>query len=128
MREAAQVWIKLAELDLAACKRLIGDDHLTQIVAFHAQQCFEKLFKAILEDREESIPRTHDLHRLHQLAMGGFPKTVHLDRKLLDELSTIYLDSRYPSDLGLLPSGRPTAQDAQRYLESIQSFYNALAE
>jgi hypothetical protein len=33
----------------------------------------------------------------------------------LRELTDIYTDSRYPGDLGLMPTGKPTEEDAARF-------------
>jgi len=35
------------------------------------------------------------------------------DEGMLDEINEIYIDSRYPADLGLLPYGKPTLEDAK---------------
>ena len=35
--------------------------HLSHIVAFHAQQCVEKVFKAVLEEHKIEVPRIHSL-------------------------------------------------------------------
>ena len=40
---------------------------------------------------------------------------VVLDIDLLRELTDVYTDCRYPGDLGLMPSGKPTEEDAARF-------------
>ena len=36
---------------------------------------------------------------------------------LLDSLNSLYIDSRYPGDMGLLPHGQPTLEDAREFYE-----------
>ncbi len=115
MRDAAKEWVISAEMDLAVCERLLDSVDLTPMVAFHAQQCIEKLFKCLLEEHSEPIPRAHDLIRIYQIVLNRLPLSLEIETDLLEELSTIYLDSRYPSDLGLLPGGKPSLGDAKRY-------------
>lgn len=57
MRPATMEWLKAGELDLRTTEKLLGDDHLTCIVAFHAQQLVEKSFKALFEERCLDIPK-----------------------------------------------------------------------
>ncbi len=42
-------WLKASPLDLENIKYIIEVDHLTSVVAFHAQQSIEKSFKAVIE-------------------------------------------------------------------------------
>jgi len=42
--------------------------------------------------------------------------TVYIeDDDILDSLNTLYIDSRYPGDLGLLPYGQPTIDDVKEF-------------
>jgi HEPN domain-containing protein len=40
---------------------VISEVLLTPVVAFHAQQCIEKTFKAFLQEKGLETPKTHDL-------------------------------------------------------------------
>jgi HEPN domain-containing protein len=51
MKDATQQWLNFAEIDLRTCEKLLGDDLLTSVVAFHSQQVVEKCFKAIIEEQ-----------------------------------------------------------------------------
>jgi len=86
---------------------------LTNVAAFHAQQCIEKCFKALIEKDGKPVPRVHDLVRLAALAAEMAELTSY--EAVLIELSTIYIDSRYPGATGFLPSGKPNLQDVERY-------------
>ena len=45
---------------------------------------------------------------------------------MLDEINEIYIDSRYPADLGLLPYGKPTLEDAKEFYEFAQSIFDTV--
>ena len=49
-------WLESASGDLKNINYIIKDVDLTHIVAFHAQQCVEKSFKALLEHNLKHIP------------------------------------------------------------------------
>ena len=72
-----------AEIDLLTAEKLLSDEILTQSTAFHLQQCVEKLFKAILENNNILIPKTHNLERLHALIqeIDSFVKQVFNNMK-----------------------------------------------
>ena len=40
---------------------------------------------------------------------------VSVDEDILDMLDKLYIDARYPSELGLLPYGKPTIGDAKEF-------------
>jgi HEPN domain-containing protein len=113
MKPVTQAWLVKAGEDLAAIRALHGNPHLTGVIAFHAQQCVEKCLKAVAEERKGTWPRVHDLRRLWETVANQFPED--LDVELLRELTDIYTDSRYPGDLGLMPTGKPTEEDAARF-------------
>ena len=57
------------------------------------------------------MPRIHDLITLRTQAEKYIRLTV--ESALLNQLNELYMDARYPSDLGLLPGGKPP-QDLAR--------------
>ena len=50
-------WLKASKLDLENIKYIIEVEHLTSVVAFHAQQSIEKSFKALIEYQNKKIPK-----------------------------------------------------------------------
>jgi HEPN domain-containing protein len=42
-----------------------------------------------------------------------------IDEKKLIVLNEVYLDSRYPGDLGLMPDGMPTKDQAKEFIEFV---------
>lgn len=114
MRQATRSWLEHAEQDFKAANLVLQDPALTQTVAFHAQQAVEKLLKGLLEESEQTVPRTHDLERLYVLVRDHW--SLELNECMLRLVSSLYIDSRYPAEVGLLPSGRPTEADARKFL------------
>jgi HEPN domain-containing protein len=113
MKPITEAWLVKAGEDLEAIRTLRENPVLTGVIAFHAQQCVEKCLKAVAEERIGNVPRVHDLRRLWEVVAGQFDEALDID--LLRELTDIYTDCRYPGDLGLMPSGRPTETDAARF-------------
>ena len=87
-------------------------------MAFHCQQCLEKCFKAILEEGEFPVIKSHDLLKLRSLS--EIHMTVDVLR-ILRVLNEVYIDSRYPGDLGLLPDGKPTISEVDVFIAIASS-------
>lgn len=121
MKDTTQQWLNLVETDLRTCEKLLDDDFLTNIVAFHSQQVIEKCFKAIIEEHGLQLPRIHTVARLY----GSIQNIVlfPVDNVLLQITDTVYTTSRYPSDLGLIPEGKPTKELAVKLFEFAKFIY-----
>jgi len=114
MKILTQEWLNAAHDDLLTIEQIIHEEDLTHIVAFHAEQAIEKCLKAMLEEDEVEFPKTHDLSRLHRLLNESYH--FYIDRQdILQTLNTLYIDSRYPGEFGLLPNGKPTLEDAREF-------------
>jgi HEPN domain-containing protein len=118
-------WLNFAFDDLRSAEILMAAG-IYNMVCFHAQQSAEKALKAVLAVLRQPIPRTHNLIRLRQMAEGALGFGVDIDLEALRFLNDVYLDSRYPQELGLLPEGLPNALEAQRALEEAQRIYAEL--
>ena len=123
MKETTQQWLNLVETDLRTCEKLLDDDFLTNIVAFHSQQVIEKCFKAIIEEQGLQLPRIHTLARL----FGSIQNIIvfSVDNVMLQKMDTVYTTSRYPSDLGLVPDGKPSKQLAVQLYEFAKYIYES---
>ena len=55
MKPISVDWLKSARSDLLTMEALLGRAELTAVVAFHAQQCVEKVLKAIIEEQGSSL-------------------------------------------------------------------------
>ena len=43
--------------------------------------------------------------------------------EILTDLDDLYIESRYPGELGLLPNGKPTRAEAQQFYDCAKSIY-----
>jgi len=96
------------------------------MVAFHCQQSVEKSFKAVLEEYDRLVPRTHDLIALRTLVEKHIRVMVEPD--LLNQMNDLYVDSRYPSDFGLLPGGKPPQDLAQQMYNSACKIHESIGK
>jgi len=116
-------WLKASKIDLDSISYIINVEHLTPVVAFHAQQSVEKALKALLALHNVRIPRVHSLNKLFKLVEDDFP----LDNfQLIDMLDDLYIESRYPGDMGLLPYGQPTLNDAKEFYAFAQEIFDKI--
>jgi HEPN domain-containing protein len=120
MRAFTKEWLKAAEDDLMTIEEIIENDQLTHVVAFHSQQCIEKVMKAIIEEDEIDIPKIHKLSKLNEIVSS---KLKNIDTNLITILDSLYIESRYPGDMGLLPHGKPTLQDAREFYTFAKNIY-----
>ena len=111
MKAITQSWLNYAEIDLLSCKKLLDDEFLTNSVAFHAQQVIEKCFKAILEENNQKVPRIHNLLRLYYKISHFIDFSI--DESMVEKADEVYTETRYPSDVGVLPEGKPSVEEAE---------------
>lgn len=126
MKEISREWLNFAIDDLDTIKEIIEIEHLTNIVVFHCQQCIEKSFKAVLEENELEIPRVHDLAKLYGEVKKI--KDFEFNEDTLDILSSVYIEARYPSELGLLPNGKPTIEETRKFYDFTKYAYTEVKE
>ena len=116
MKKQAKDWILFADRDLHASELLIKDDHpLTNIVAFHCQQTIEKYLKAFLIENDIPLIKTHDLIKLN--GMIKEIKDLGIDENRLIPINEVYVEARYPSEIGLMPDGLPTNEQALEFID-----------
>jgi len=116
MKNDTAGWVFFADKDMLSAKTLIDYKELTGEVAFHCQQAIEKYFKGYLVEHGKEIRKIHDLVKLYSQVKGI--KDWNLDETLLRDISTIYVETRYPSNIGIKSDGvLPSTEDALRYLE-----------
>lgn len=106
MNPLAAEFVTKAEADYSTALRehAAVTDPNHDAVCFHAQQCVEKLEKAVLVECSAPVPRTHDLLHLARL-IDGSGRPWARDNNDLALLAQAAVDYRYPG-----PSA--TAQDA----------------
>ncbi len=94
---------------------------------FHSQQCIEKCLKDILEENEVLVPKIHSVIKLHALIIEKTNHIISVSEEDLDLVDLVYIDSRYPSGLGMLPSGFPSREDAAQILRIAQTVYKEIS-
>jgi HEPN domain-containing protein len=114
MKKQVEAWLEFAEQDMLTISEIIKNPNLTNVVAFHCQQAIEKYFKAFILENEKPLMKIHNLLTLY----GTIKEFVdlELDEDLLSTINDIYLESRYPGEIGLLDNGSmPTKEHANQF-------------
>lgn len=114
MKPITREWLNAANDDLIAMEVMLGREEITNMVAFHAQQAIEKSFKAIIEEFNLGNIKTHHLESLYAKVI---PLLTGINETILAELDTVYIEARYPGDLGLMPHGKPSNKEVKVYFE-----------
>jgi len=120
----AKEWLKASLSDLMNIEAIIDNNFLTHITAFHSQQSVEKSLKAMIENKNQKIPRVHSLRKLIELV----DNKIEYNLELIKLLDSLYIESRYPTDLGLLPYGKPTLEDAREFFDFAQSVFDEVCQ
>ena len=127
MKKQVEAWINFAEKDLLTVSEVIQRPELTNIVAFHCQQAIEKYFKAFILENEKPLAKIHNLLTLY----GTIKEIMDLgvDEDLLATINDIYLESRYPGEIGLLDDGSiPTVERAKQFFTFAQDVETKIKE
>ena len=124
MKFITSEWLKSADDDINTIKAIIDDESLTHIVAFHSQQCIEKSFKAMVDEFELASQKIHNLITLNETISSVYQ--FGFDEDKLGLLNKLYLDSRYPGDLGLLPNGKPSIEVAKEFQKLAKEIYERI--
>ena len=124
MKKISEEWLKAAKDDLSVADKIISDESLTHMVAFHSQQCIEKSLKAVMEEYGIDLVRIHNLERLLEIVKNHVKIDVNI--VLIEKMDKLYIDSRYPADFGLLPDGKPTIEDAEEFYDVASSVYEVV--
>jgi len=122
MKQLTREWLNAAGDDLITIENLMDNPILTNIVAFHSQQAIEKTLKAIIEEFGIAFIKTHNLQSLLIKTEEVIPFQVN--ELIISELDRLYIDARYPGDLGLMPYGKPTLEEAKIYYNEALKIKN----
>jgi len=123
MKRTTKEWFDSAESDLLLIKEIHLNRNLTHLSAFHSQQAIEKSFKAIIEEFDLGFIKTHSLETLYNSVREKIP--FKFDSDLLIILDQLYIDSRYPGEMGLLPNGKPSIDETQIFFELAKEILEA---
>ena len=122
MKHTTAEWVVKAEGDYLTARRelAVTDTPNHDAVAFHAQQCAEKYLKASLIEAGISFPKTHDLCRVLDLAVGlesGWEKL----RPQLEALTDLGVEIRYPSAFADIEDASDAFETAQQVREAVRT-------
>jgi HEPN domain-containing protein len=132
MKQLTREWLNAAGDDLITIENLLNNPILTNIVAFHSQQVIEKTLKGFPKTKHiiyrwvtlTELFLQYLLHPrlkpgvIHRQLLQSFSFSVN--ELVISELDRLYIDARYPGDLGLMPYGKPTLEEAKiYYLEAL---------
>lgn len=93
----AQKWLRHASQDDQACGLMLRHKIPASVICFHAQQMAGKSLKAMVVFYAKKFEKVHDLWSIARTLIGVVPELQRLRAKL-DNLSTYYIESRYPDD------------------------------
>jgi HEPN domain-containing protein len=128
MKKATKAWMEYSGRDLEAARILLRDEYVANVVIFHSQQCVEKCLKALLEENSIVIPKTHSIVKLHSLIPEHIRKRLSLEEEELDLIDIVYIDTRYPGAMALLPSGFPTKDEAEQLFKIASHVFETVIE
>jgi len=125
MNETVREWLEKAEKDYATARRELAAQETPNYdaVCFHAQQCIEKLMKALLI-RQGVVPgKTHDLAYLNQLLTPICPEwSCSLeDLRFLTRAAVAF---RYPGEAADREDAAQACDITARLREKLLSLLN----
>ncbi len=118
-----RTWVAKAESDLLNIRNNLRAEQVPwDTVCYHAQQSAEKMLKAFVVSRGQTVSRTHDLPALlaDAVAAGGPLEALRSDCRLLTRYAVVL---RCPGGLGE-PSeqeGRQAVAAAERIYERVKA-------
>lgn len=124
MKKVTEEWLRAADDDLRVIERICGDEYLTHMLAFHAQQAVEKTLKAVIDEYELGSVRIHSLERLFEIVRTRVE--IEADPRIVEMLDKLYIDARYPGNLGLLPNGMPSLVLAEKFQALARAVYREI--
>lgn len=74
----------------------------------------------MIEEQDKPSIKSHDLLRLQlnaNIQLSG-SETI-----MLSMINEVYIDTRYPGDLGLLPHGKPTISEMETFIQSCETLF-----
>ena len=103
-------WVEKAEEDLLTSEHALtlGENCPVGTICFHAQQCVEKYFKALLTLHSVPFPKSHDL--LELLVLVAKNAGLRLQPTDIGVLNRYSVETRYPGDWE--PVTREDAEEA----------------
>ncbi len=82
----------------------------------------------MLEEVNQTVPKIHNIKRLHTIIEDKIRSGPILEERDIDFLDSIYIDSRYPSSVGILPSGFPGKEEAEECLRIATKVFKLIQQ
>jgi HEPN domain-containing protein len=117
MKNETKNWFYFANNDIHMISNNINtkDPEAAGAIAVFCQQAVEKFFKAYLIEHSVDFPKTHDLLNLYNKVKAI--KDLNIDEIILASLNGLYIKTRYPSDVGTMPSGSmPNLDETKEFI------------
>jgi HEPN domain-containing protein len=124
MKESVKQWLRHSEEELAMARYLLQGGYYRG-ACYHGQQAIEKALQGALIQQGWDLERIHSIERLVVIGKdyGVFPRMTEPDAVFVD---SIYR-GRYPAEEGLLPTGEPSASEAERIVNLAAQVYQQLS-
>lgn len=121
MNRTVSEWVDKAEADYRTAVREFQTPDLPNYdaVCFHAQQCIEKLMKAILIHRKQLPPRTHSLERVYEMLKPLYPD-LSCSANDLRHLTKIGMAVRYPGETAERDEANDVMEICTRLRDSLK--------
>jgi len=120
MNATVREWVRKADTDFNCAVTLLRPRKkpVHDAVCFHAQQCAEKLMKAVLIHGKMPAPRTHDLAELSRLLKLHDPTWIWPDRELhlLSQAAVLF---RYPGSSATKADARAAVAICKRLRDRL---------
>lgn len=115
-------WIVKAENDFNTAKLIVSSvNPITDTLCFHSHQTAEKILKAYLVFRDQSVEKTHDLGRLIGLCAKLDNSFLEI-APLLAEMANYAAADRYPDGWReiLLPEAKGAFENAEKVMVFVK--------
>lgn len=125
MKEETKIWLNYAKENLKSSEILL-ESKLYNPSLQNAQQTVEKAFKALLNEYEIPVKRTHDIFELN-LILTKNSININITEDECDLLNSIYIPSKYP--LGsVLPDFEPNEMICEKVFEIASHVFSEVNE
>jgi HEPN domain-containing protein len=120
MNPLTREWVAKSEGDFVSAQRELRARKAPNYdsACFHAQQCAEKLLKALLQEENMPFGKTHNLIALLELLLPRRPG-LELLRSHLEYLTAFSVQFRYPGE----SADRAIAGDALIHCKEVRRYF-----
>ena len=121
MKPETEVWIEVAENDFRAVTQLLASPGVVyEVVGNLSQQCIEKYLKAVLEEADRHVPRTHSLATLVRRSSDLLPE-LHQHRLAIEDVMPFVASLRYPHEPIEMVELEEEAKQAAETMRGVRS-------